>query len=157
MTIERVCTCSCGAARAVVTGRPLGRFRCHCTICQSVYRAPYADATVLWARDVPRERVAHVRFGTHRRPPAAHRGVCPDCGDVVVAYMTPAPLLRLAFVPVARYPREFVPPEPALDIFYDARAADLDDDVPRYPGYWPSQLAVLRLVLREGFRRRGGR
>lgn len=151
---EIICTCSCGRARAVLTGRPLLRFRCHCTICQAVYRGPFADATVLWARDVPQGRVAHVEFNTHRKPPAARRGACASCGEVTVAYMTPAPLLRLAFVPVARYPGDFRPPEPALDIFYDARAADLDDDVPRYCGYWPSELAVLRMVLRETLRRR---
>ena len=154
MNAELTCSCSCGKARAVVTGRPLLRFRCHCTICQATYRAPFADATVLWARDVPRERVRHVEFGTHRKPPAAHRGVCPDCGDVTVAYMTPMPLMRLAFVPVARYPDEFRPPEPALDLFYEKRAADLEDGVPRRFGYWSSELAVLRLVLREAFRRR---
>ncbi|MEJ2402094.1 MAG: hypothetical protein P8Y52_11975 [Xanthomonadales bacterium] len=150
---ELICTCSCGTARVVVTGRPLTRFRCHCTICQATYRQPFADATVLWARDVPRDRVEHVRFGTHRKPPAAQRGVCPACGDVTVAYMTPVPFLRLAFVPVARYPHDFRVPEPALDIFYDSRVEDVDDGVPKYPGYWPSQLAVLRLVLRAALRR----
>lgn len=157
MNAELTCTCSCGTARAVVVGEPLGRFRCHCSICQATYRAPFADATVLWARDVPRDRVENVRFGAHRKPPAAQRGVCPQCGDVTVAYMTPFPFLSLAFVPVARYPGDFKQPEPALDLFYDKRAADLDDDVPRRHGYWPSELAVLKMVLGEGLRRRFGR
>jgi hypothetical protein len=142
------CSCDCGSARFTITGEPLGRFMCHCTICQSVYRAPFADAIVLAAGNVPREAVEHVRFERHRPPPAVQRGRCRSCGQPVVAYMNVAPGFTLAFVPVARYPRGIAPPDPGMHIHYDSRVADVDDDLPRFSGYWRSQFAVLRMVWR---------
>ena len=147
--MDRVnCSCSCGGARFVVSGVPLGRFRCHCTICQSVYKAPFADAIVFSARYVPRDSVEHVRFERLRPPPAVQRGRCRSCGQPVVAYMNVVPGFTLAFVPVARYPRDGRLPEPAFHVHYDSRAADVDDGLPKYSGYWRSQFAVLRMVWR---------
>ena len=40
------CACLCGASRFAVDGDPIGRFLCHCTICQRVYRKPFADVTL---------------------------------------------------------------------------------------------------------------
>lgn len=142
------CACSCGKAGLVVDGPVLGRIRCHCNICQSANRAAFADSTVLMARHVPLDRVEHVRFEVRKRPPAAQRGFCRSCGCFVMAHMTALPFLSLAFVPVARYPREVQLPDPVLHVYYESRVADVADELPKYSGKWPSQLAVLRMLLR---------
>lgn len=142
------CTCNCGKARLAVTGPLLGRFMCHCTVCQSVHRAPFADATVLMAKHVPYECVEHVRFEARQRYPAARRAYCLSCGCQLMAYMTVLPFFTLAFVPVARYPEEFHLPEPGMHVFYNSRVADVADELPRYNGNWPSRFAILRMVFR---------
>lgn len=148
------CSCSCGKAGLVVTGPVMGRVRCHCTICQIANRAAYADSMILLAKHVPLERVDHVRFKTMKDPPAIQRGFCRSCGCHVVAYGSYWRCLSLAFVPVARFPAEVPLPEPAMHVFYDFRIADVADAVPKY-GNWPSNLAVLRTILRTQLGRAG--
>ena len=143
-----ICTCSCGKALVVVAEAFLGRIRCHCTICQSANRAAFADSTILMAKHVPLDRVEHVRFETLTKPPALQRGFCRSCGCFVLAYSRSLPFLSLAFVPAARYPAEAHLPEPEMHVHYESRIADVADELPKYCGKWPSQLAVLRLVLR---------
>lgn len=148
MMNEVRCTCSCGKAGIVVEGPLLGRITCHCSICQSANRAAFADSTILMARHVPLDRVEHVRFETRKRFPAAQRGFCRFCGCFVMARMTVFPFFSLAFVPAARYPADVELPEPELHIYYESRIADVADELPKYNGKWPSQFAVLRMLLR---------
>ena len=51
-TFSQTCACRCGASQLLVTARPRVRYLCHCTICQAVYRKPYAVITALRAEDV---------------------------------------------------------------------------------------------------------
>jgi hypothetical protein len=155
MKNEVHCTCSCGKARLVVKGPFLGRIKCHCFICQSANRAAFADSTILMARHVPLTRIEHVRFETRKRHLAAQRGFCRSCGCFVLAQMTVLPFLSLAFVPAARYPDSVELPEPVLHVFYESRIADVADELPKHSGKLPSQLAVLRMILREWMGRTG--
>jgi hypothetical protein len=154
MMNEVHCTCSCGKASFVVTGPILCRVRCHCTICQSVNQAPFADSTILMAKHVPLDRVEHVRFETLKEPPALQRGFCRSCGCFVMAHGTILPFLTLAFVPAARYPPEVQLPELAMHVYYETRIADVDDDLPKYETT-ASLLTVLRVLLRAKMRRLG--
>jgi len=147
MMNEVHCTCSCGKAGLVVTGPILCRVRCHCTICQSVNQAPFADSTILMAKHVPLDRVENVRFETLKKPPALQRGFCRSCGCFVVAYGTILPFFSLAAVPAARYPQEVQLPEPEMHGYYESRIADADDELPKYYGK-ASVLALLRTILR---------
>lgn len=143
------CHCDCGKAVLVVAGPVMGRVRCHCTICQSVNEGDFADSTILLAKNVPLDRVEHVRFETLKEPPALQRGFCRSCGGYVMAHGTIFPFPRLAFVPVARYPDDVRLPEPDMHVFYEARVADSDDELPKY-GKWPTLLSMLRILLRPG-------
>ena len=150
-TVDRLpCGCACGKAQILVLGRPFARFICHCTICQSVYRAPFADVTILFRRSVVLPQIEAIRFKKYRTPPALSRGTCTSCGSPVVALM---PFPRLAFIPAPNYPQSHKLPAPAMHIFYQSRISDVHDNLPKYSGYWPSELAVTRLVLRTVFRR----
>jgi hypothetical protein len=148
MMNEVQCNCSCGNAKLVVAGPLLGRIKCHCSICQSANQAAFADSTVLMAKHVPLNRVEHLRFETRKQRPATQRGYCRSCGCFVLARMTVLPFLSLAFVSVARFPVDFPLPKPVLHIYYESRIADIADELPKYSGQWPSQLAVLRMIMR---------
>jgi hypothetical protein len=147
MMSEVHCSCICGKAGLVVAGPVLGRIRCHCSICQSANDAAYADSTILMAKHVPLERVEHLAFKTLKKPPALQRGFCRSCDCFVVAYSNALPFLSLAFVPVARYPAGFQLPRLDMHVYYEARVADVADDLPKY-SKWPSPLAVLRILMR---------
>ena len=96
------------------------------------------------------KRAENIQFKKYRNPPALSRGTCVSCGSPVVALL---PALGLAFIPAPRYPQSLELPAPAMHIFYHSRAADVPDNLPKYSGYWPSELAVTRLVIRTAFRR----
>jgi hypothetical protein len=64
-----------------------------------------------------------------------------------MAHTNTLPFVSLAFVPVARYPKEIQLPEPAMHVYYESRITDVDDELPKY-NKWPSPLAILRVILR---------
>lgn len=143
------CCCPCGEARVVASATPRIRFICHCKICQSVYQSDFANATIMLARNAPRTAVENVSFNRYRLPPALQRGSCRSCRQPVVGYLTIAPFLRLAFLPSSNFPADVKLPDPALHIFYDSRASDVEDELPKQSGYWASQSAVSKLVLQN--------
>ena len=64
-------SCPCRAAQFTVQGRPLTRFIGHCLICQSVYKAPFADIN-----DIQRERLVGVHAGEgHIQAPSPGAGI----------------------------------------------------------------------------------
>ena len=84
--MRQTCSCRCGASHFAVSGEPIGRFYCHCTICQAFNGSPYADVTALPARAVALPDNSAVAFRSHRPPPAIDRGSCPACGGPVVEF-----------------------------------------------------------------------
>jgi hypothetical protein len=147
------CACLCGAARLTVTGNPIGRFCCHCAICQKAYGNPFADVTYFWAQSVRLPANQSIEFRRHRAPPAMRRGRCAKCGNPVVNLLRLAPL-TLAFIPSQNFPRPAELPAPDRHIFYDRRVADIADSVPKLSGYWASEAYVTRSILASLFGRR---
>jgi len=145
--IQQACACPCGASRLEVSGPPLVRLLCHCTICQAFNRQPYADVTAFWAGSVAVQGGHPIEFRRYRLPPAARRGRCRSCGAPVVEFLRLAPFVQLALVPSKVFADPASLPPPALHIFYHRRVSDIGDDLPKKSGYWPSQLAVMKRVL----------
>jgi len=150
--LSQACACSCGASRFTVNGRPITRLLCHCLICQSIYRQPFADVTEFWAGAVHISDENKIQFKKHRPPPAVSRGTCPSCGAPVVGFMRLAPFARLAFVPSRNFSSPAELPAPSAHIFYHRRLKDVADELPKVNGYWPSKLAAGSLVIRSMFR-----
>ena len=148
------CACLGGESRFTVAGEPIGRFFCHCTICQMLYRKPFADVTYLWAGSVTLPDNQPIEFRRYRPPPALRRGICARCGNPVVGFLRLAPGLTIAFVPSQNFPRPAELPAPDRHIFYDRRVADIADTVPKLEGYWASEAHVTRTVFGGLFRRR---
>jgi hypothetical protein len=140
------CACLCGASRFTVSGNPITRFFCHCTICQKAYGKPFADVTFFWAQSVSLPDNHAIEFRRHRAPPAMRRGRCAKCDNPVVNLLGRAPI-ALAFVPSQNFPRPAELPPPDRHIFYDRRVADIADSVPKLHGYWASQAHVTRTIF----------
>jgi hypothetical protein len=136
-----------------VDGALLGRFLCHCTICQDVYKQPYSDVTVFHARAIALAENSALNYKRLRPPPAIDRGLCPACGSPVVAFMAFGPMKIFGFVPTRNLERPAELPNASLHIFYHRRVADIADAIPKVSGYWPSELAVTRMALAGAFRR----
>ena len=140
-------TCSCGATGFSVRAKPLGRFFCHCLICQGLYKALFADVTVFWAGSEHLRSQDQVEFKRYRPPPALQRGTCRSCGSPVFGYLRLAPLLRLLFVPTGNLKPGAGIPKPSSHIFYHRCVQEATDSLPKIRGYWPSEFAVTKLVL----------
>jgi hypothetical protein len=152
--VSQDCACLCGASRFAVHGRPIGRFFCHCTICQRVYRKPFADVTYFRAESVTLPDSRAIEFRRHRPPPAMRRGICGKCGNPVVSLLGFPRSLALAFVPSRNFPRAVELPALDAHIFYDRRVADIADAVPKVSGYWASEAHVTRSLLARLFGRK---
>jgi hypothetical protein len=144
--------CLCGKSKFFVAGTPLGRFVCHCTICQGYTGEPFNDVAAFWAGSVCIPAEFPVTFKKYRPPPNVNRGLCQHCSKPVVEFMAIAPLVRLAFVPAGNIRDAQNLPPPSAHIFYDRRVKDVDDSIAKFSGYWPSELAVSRLIIRNLFR-----
>ena len=152
--MQQACSCRCGASRFMVSGEPIGRFFCHCTICQAFNSRPFADVAAFFARAVTMPQDSAVAFRRYRPPPAVDRGSCPTCGGPVVAFMALGPLKFFAFVPSQNFERPSELPESSLHIFYDRRVAEVTDTLPKVSGYWSSETAVSRMLFGGMFRTR---
>lgn len=142
MKNDQNCQCTCGHVTFKVRGRPLFRGYCHCTLCQKFNAAPYADITLFRPGDVEMPEPASVTYTTLRSFPAAQRGVCAACGKPAIEYLQVQPMPKLIIVPTANIRETAMVPAPSLHIFYDTRVAEVDDGLPKYTGYWKSQLAI---------------
>ena len=141
------CSCPCNTAKFTVTGTPIARFYRHCRICQSLYRRPFVDVTVWWGRQVVPPAESTVAFKRYRAPPALRRGMCRSCGLPVLGTLWLAPFVKVVFVPARNIKARDTLPAASVHVFYDRRVKDIDDDLPKVSGYWPSELAVTRMVM----------
>jgi len=141
------CHCPCGENRFNVSGKPLIRVFCHCTICQAFYQGPFSDITFFRIQDVTEPQDNHVTYNKIWIPPFIRRGKCVNCGKPVIGYLEIFPLPKLAIVASANIYDKALVPEPSLHIFYDTRVADIDDKLPKYSGYLKSEFAIGRRVI----------
>jgi len=134
--------CACGAARFAIRGAPILRGFCHCTICQAFNQSACADFMMFRGSDIVMPAGECVEFKTYRAPPAVQRGRCRVCDGPALEFIHLLPMLKLLIVPTANVRAMPLVPAPSLHIFYDTRAGDVEDDLPKFSGYWPSQLAL---------------
>jgi hypothetical protein len=59
--------------------------------------------------------------------------------------------VQLAFVPSRNFSKPSALPTPSAHIFYHRRVADAVDDLPKISGYWRSEMAVTKLVMKSMF------
>ena len=144
-------SCPCGAAQAEVTAMPTQRFFCHCTICQSLYKAPFADVTILRADAVSVTTPGAVGFNKYKAPPALDRGLCTACEKPLLGFLHLPLLPDFAFISAANYREPDLLPEPTMHIWYRSRQADVDDGLKKVSGPLMSNLVLAGPMLKTAF------
>lgn len=137
------CICGCGQTAFTVSAPALFRIYCHCTICQGFNQAPFADVLIFKRDDVVLPAAEAVSFDTYKPPPNVQRGKCAKCGMPALELFDVPLLPALAMVPAAMFPHQDSLPGAAMHLFYDKRQANIDDALPKYRGFLPSQWAIL--------------
>jgi len=154
-TDQMVATCPCGHTNIYILTAPRARFYCHCTICQTVSRQAYADDCLQLVSDVHIPDESKIAFRAYKSPPAFNRGICKHCQSPVIAFFNPVPFIRLAFIPSGNYSPSIKLPKSKGHMFYHRRIAEIDDALPKYEGYWSSQLATSAAIVWSFFRHDG--
>ncbi|MGH0273407.1 GFA family protein [Sinorhizobium meliloti] len=140
-------SCECGTCSFEVYTSPKVRFRCHCLICQAFNGRPFADVVAVRAKDVVLEKAGNISFKKYRPPPNFNRGVCRTCGKPVVEVAGFGPF-KVLFIPACNFAPVARLPPVRMDIFYHRRVLDMPDSLPKYRGYFASELAVAKMIMK---------
>ena len=124
--------CQCGQSQFSLSRMPTRRFLCHCTICQGVYKAPYADVLVTSAKSAKIASEHSLEFKRLNGEKSVDRGVCSQCETPTIGFLKVLPGIKLGLVPSARLEGAAGLPDPAMHIFYESRVADVHDNLPKY-------------------------
>lgn len=142
------CSCECGKSKFQLKAEPKLRFRCHCKICQKVYKKNFSDFVIVKADQVELPKLNGIQFQKHKSFFAVDRGKCPSCSYPAMAWFKNIPGLPLAMIPAANYPKEVELPAVQAHIFYDSRVEDINDDLPKVSGYLKSEWQVMKAILK---------
>jgi hypothetical protein len=74
----------------------------------------------------------------------------------VVGFLRLAPFVELAFVPSQNFLLPAALPAASAHVFYHRRVCDAEDSLVKVSGYWPSELAVSKMVMASLFRGTAG-
>ncbi|MEL7448027.1 MAG: GFA family protein [Pseudomonadota bacterium] len=148
------CQCQCGNVQYTASAMPMFRILCHCSICRQFNGgAPFADVLTFRNADIIRPSDGTVNFQTYRPPPNVQRGQCAACHAPAIEVFE-APLFpKLIMVPSSVVQDSAALPEPVGHMFYDSRVADVTDSLPKWSGYFRSQLGFGRYLLASMLRR----
>ena len=129
--------CDCGAIVMELRGEPAARAICHCNACRELYGSIVLAATAWAAEQVTHlgDPAALLDYAHPRRQ--MRRYNCRQCGELVHGRNR----LGMVVVPNARFTRQHdgqLPAalKPTLHMFYDDRAFDVLDDLPKYLQGW---------------------
>ena len=146
-------SCSCYSNTYTINKQPIGRFICHCRICQEFTGQDYNDVTVLLKPDVSNLNLIKTSFRRWKLPPNIRRGLCTRCYKPSIEMALGG---NLILIPTSNYPNPEVLPEPAMHLFYNRRVEDIDDGLPKYNGSVQSQAMMVK-ALAQGLIRRKAR
>jgi len=146
MTSVYHCHCPCKTNQFAITGAPMTRFFCHCTICQEKYQAPYADVVLFPLGGLTLPESHSISFGQYKRFGAIDRGVCTQCHQPAMAKAGEG-AKGLAFIAAHNIANPELLPAASMHVFYGTRVADVEDSLPKYRHYLSSQFAFLKLLL----------
>lgn len=139
--------CACGHVEFEIKGSPLFRLYCHCTICQKFNDAPFADVVIYRATDVAEPQAGSVEYKAHKPPPNAQRGKCVKCHKPAIEKVIVPLFPKLTVVPAAVHGDVSKLPGSIAHVFYDKRAKDSTDSLPKYSGFISSQIAFGKFLL----------
>ena len=140
--------CRCGHVSFEITGKPLLRGYCHCTICQEFNQADRADISLYRAKDIAMPEESRVEYKAYTSPPMVYRGKCVECQQPAIEYISLPLMPKLVIVPTFNIKNQASLPKPQFHLFYRSRVGDSDDGLPKYDGYFKSQLSLMAALIR---------
>lgn len=140
-------TCECGYVSFEISGSPLFRLFCHCTICQEFNDAPFADIVVYKPSQISELQEERVKFNRLKPPPNVQRGKCTKCDKPIIEQFAALVFPSLTIVPASVHQDTSSLPDSAVHIFYDKRLSDSDDSLPKHSGFISSQFAFCKFLL----------
>lgn len=143
-------SCSCTSNTYMINHTPIGRFICHCSICQEFTGEDYNDVTVLLRSDVSDLKITNTKFRRWKLPPNISRGLCTRCNKPSIE-MTMAGSLVL--IPTENYSDGTALPEPSMHLFYNRRVNDSDDGLPKCNGFIQSQTMMVKALAQGMYKR----
>lgn len=141
------CHCECGKTEFTITGKPLMRMFCHCTICQEFNDANFADVTIFLSKDIEFDQTQHVDFKKYKSPPAVDRGKCGSCHKPIIEFLNLPLFPSLTIIPSQNIEAGSNLPDACAHIFYHRRVQEINDNLPKYSGYVSSQILMTRKLL----------
>ena len=146
-------SCECHANTFNINAKPIGRFICHCTICQAFTGKSNNDVTILLSKDVNALNLEKTQFKRWKLPPNIRRGTCTQCNKPSIELGMAG---SLVFIPTANYPHPEALPAPTVHLFYNRRVHDIKDGLPKYSGFVKSQAIIFWVILRGIYKRLTG-
>lgn len=132
--------CKCGIISFKQDSRALCRFVCHCNLCKTYTNGAYNDETFFLNNDVVINHPELVEFKrNYSNLSPLRRGVCKNCRSPAVSI---AKLLRLSLivVPSELAASEVEVPQICSHVFFHRSIVEPNDILPKYNGYWVSQI-----------------
>ncbi|WP_201557808.1 GFA family protein [Psychrobacter sp. 72-O-c] len=148
--IPQQASCSCYSNTYTINNKPIGRFICHCTICQEFTGQAYNDVTILLKSDVSELKLINTKFRRWKLPPNISRGLCTRCNKPSIEMAVGG---NLILVPTANYLDGAALPEPTMHLFYNRRVEDMDDNLPKYNGFVQSQTMMVKALTQGMYKR----
>ena len=138
--------CTCGSFSFETRKIPTARLICHCLFCQAFTGQAYSDVSVLLGHQIEIKGKDALTFKKYRLPPNLNRGRCKSCGKPAMETMGAWPL-KAVFIPSANFAAQDLLPPVRIHAFYNRRIADIDDALPKFQNYWPSQFAITKTIF----------
>lgn len=145
--------CQCGKSQFTVLGAPMLRFICHCTICQKYTGRDYSDVTFFLNRDIAVTDRSQIEFKKHKMPPAVNRGRCKHCDHPFLEELNLPLVPGMTLIPTPVLEGSMALPEPRYHVFYDRCVHEIDDDLKKYSGFIPSEVALFSDILPVAYKR----
>jgi hypothetical protein len=131
--------------------QPSVRLFCHCTICQAFTGEGFSDVMMVRKSHVKLfvgDNLGYKRYKKHWFPPPnLARGRCRICGKPVLEAGGVWPV-RLFFLPAKNFVSSPSLAAPEAHMFYEHRLRDHDDGVPKHEGYFDSQGALVKMIMK---------
>ncbi len=142
--------CHCETVTVSPKAKPLVRFICHCETCQRYTKQPFSDECFFLYKDVQIENIDHVTFKKYQSNfSPLQRGLCNTCNKPAISIASVSSMLKFALLPTESVSNVITLPPVSAHVFYHRRISSINDSVPKYSGYWRSQLATQWLILKS--------
>ena len=145
--MHQIGKCQCEESQYQFNGEVILRSYCHCSICQKFNKRPYADISLVYARDVKLLKNDKIKYTFFAKPELVKRGTCQQCQAPIIEFVDMPLLPKLAILPRQTMPDDVDLPGPECHIFYHQRCYDAQDTIPKYSGYLKSQTMFFYKLL----------